>query len=129
MEKSEEEKMLEQIRNTGGGDEDEGGSSMFDDENSIQDRAPLILTVPPVEEQLLQRTLWAECQKLYGHGNELLTLAANTSGELMASACKVYQCRVYLLYSNTNGAVKRALPSINQPFESGTQLRGVKRPY
>lgn len=82
--------MLDQIRNTGGGDEDEGGSNMFDDEGSIHDRAPLILTVPPVEEQLLQRTLWAECQKLYGHGNELLTLTANTCGELMASACKVY---------------------------------------
>ena len=92
MEKTEEEKMLEQIRNTGGGDEDEGGgSSLFDDENSIHDRAPLILTVPPVEEQLLQRTLWAECQKLYGHGNELLTLAANSSGVLMGSACKVRQ--------------------------------------
>lgn len=86
--------MLDQIRNTGGGDgEDEGGSNMFDEDGSVHDRAPLILTVPPVEEQLLQRTLWAECQKLYGHGNELLTLASNTSGELVASACKVHYYR------------------------------------
>jgi elongator complex protein 2 len=43
---------------------------------------------PPLEEDLLQNTLWPEVQKLYGHGHELLAVAATHDGSLVVSACK-----------------------------------------
>ena len=49
----------------------------------------LYFSAPPTEEDLLQNTLWPEGQKLYGHGYEIFTLAANPEGTLLATACKV----------------------------------------
>eukprot|EP00995_Heteronema_vittatum_P008603 NODE_382_length_1416_cov_190.104609_g282_i0.p1 GENE.NODE_382_length_1416_cov_190.104609_g282_i0~~NODE_382_length_1416_cov_190.104609_g282_i0.p1 ORF type:complete len:264 (-),score=92.77 NODE_382_length_1416_cov_190.104609_g282_i0:62-853(-) len=43
---------------------------------------------PPLEEQLLQSTLWPERIKLYGHPNEIVCLAATAAGNRLASACK-----------------------------------------
>lgn len=43
---------------------------------------------PPFEEDLLQNTLWPEIQKLYGHGYELLAVAADPSGTVVVSSCK-----------------------------------------
>jgi elongator complex protein 2 len=44
---------------------------------------------PPLETQLLQETLWPEKDKLYGHGFELVSIAASHDGEYIASSCKV----------------------------------------
>jgi elongator complex protein 2 len=53
------------------------------------DRKPkLALKQPPVEDDLLQNTLWPETQKLYGHGFEIFCLAVHTGKRLLASACK-----------------------------------------
>ncbi|XP_043201794.1 probable elongator complex protein 2 isoform X2 [Amphibalanus amphitrite] len=46
------------------------------------------LTAPPAEETLLQNTLWPELMKLYGHGFELVTMAASHDGKLLATACR-----------------------------------------
>ena len=47
------------------------------------------LAVPPPEEHLLQNSLWPELQKLYGHGYELLAVACNHAGSMLATTCKV----------------------------------------
>ncbi|XP_046455686.1 elongator complex protein 2-like isoform X1 [Daphnia pulex] len=46
------------------------------------------LIAPPTEETLLQNTLWPEVQKLYGHGYELFSLAADPQCQLLVSASK-----------------------------------------
>ncbi|XP_042233398.1 elongator complex protein 2-like isoform X2 [Homarus americanus] len=49
---------------------------------------PLTLFAPPTEDQLMQNTLWPEAAKLYGHGNDLITLAATSDGAILASSCR-----------------------------------------
>ena len=79
--KNEAEKLYEQIHPSGGyGD--------FDLNDGKDGHVPLVLSgTPPFEEQLLQRTLWPEVAKLYGHGNELVTVASSRKGDIIASAC------------------------------------------
>ena len=56
---------------------------------------------PPVENHLLQNTLWPETQKLYGHGYEIFCVDCSPNGKYIASACKVmnatYMCHVFSL--------------------------------
>jgi len=49
---------------------------------------PTLIEKPPVEDVLLQNTLWPEVQKLYGHGFEIFSLAATRDGTVLASTCK-----------------------------------------
>lgn len=61
-----------------------------EDEDEIEDYSKhgLDLTTPPLEDQLQRHTLWPEIEKIYGHGYEMVTLAATHDGELLVSACK-----------------------------------------
>jgi elongator complex protein 2 len=60
----------------------------FKDEYPENYFVPISMTAPPTEEYLTQNTLWPEMQKLYAHGYELYSLAANMGGTILASACK-----------------------------------------
>jgi elongator complex protein 2 len=43
---------------------------------------------PPLDEDNVQGSRWPEADKLFGHANEVFSLAINSSGTLLASACK-----------------------------------------
>ncbi|KDN41784.1 WD40 repeat-like protein [Tilletiaria anomala UBC 951] len=43
---------------------------------------------PPTEAELVVTTLWPELDKLYGHGYEMLSVAASPDGRFCASSCK-----------------------------------------
>ncbi|RKP26433.1 WD40-repeat-containing domain protein [Syncephalis pseudoplumigaleata] len=43
---------------------------------------------PPLDEQLQQLTLWPETEKLYGHGFEIIAVAASHDGRFLATACR-----------------------------------------
>lgn len=69
---------------------DRSGNEGIDTLETIPDAVPVILTEPPIEDQLAWHTLWPESHKLYGHGNELFSLCCDNKGKLVASSCKVY---------------------------------------
>lgn len=52
------------------------------------DKTATASKAPPAEDTLVEGTLWPETQKLYGHGNEIVALAASPDGRFLASACK-----------------------------------------
>ncbi|KAM0747952.1 WD40 repeat-like protein [Meredithblackwellia eburnea MCA 4105] len=47
-----------------------------------------VVTRPPLEEVLLGSTLWPETEKLYGHGYEIIAVAAARTLPIIATACK-----------------------------------------
>ncbi|KAI6650282.1 Elongator complex protein 2 isoform X2 [Oopsacas minuta] len=60
----------------------------FDDFKNAPQFTPFNLSSPPLEETLLQHTLWPEERKLYGHTFEVYALATSRDGTIVASACK-----------------------------------------
>lgn len=73
---------------------------------------PICLTEPPSEDHLLQSTLWAEVQKLYGHGYEVFCVACNSSFTVVASACKASKVEhaAIILWSTSNWKQLLSLP-------------------
>jgi elongator complex protein 2 len=49
---------------------------------------PTAINQPPFEQYLIQHTLWPEVNKLYGHGFEMISIAASRDGKLIASGSK-----------------------------------------
>lgn len=49
---------------------------------------PFDYKTPPIEDYLYKHTLWPEINKLYGHGYEIVSVATNNDGTLIASSCK-----------------------------------------
>lgn len=68
---------------------DRSNTEGFDTLETVPEAVPVVLTEPPIEEQLAWHTLWPESHKLYGHGNELFSLCCDHDGKLVASSCKV----------------------------------------
>ncbi|KAK9277734.1 hypothetical protein L1049_007281 [Liquidambar formosana] len=73
---------------------DRTGNDGLDTLETIPDAVPVVLTEPPIEEQLAWHTLWPESHKLYGHGNELFSLCCDHGGKLVASSCKAQSAMV-----------------------------------
>ncbi|XVF02220.1 hypothetical protein REPUB_Repub04eG0156800 [Reevesia pubescens] len=73
---------------------DNDGNDSLDTLESIPDAVPVVLTEPPIEDQLAWHTLWPESHKLYGHGNELFSLCCDHEGKLVASSCKAQSATV-----------------------------------
>lgn len=64
--------------------------------------------VPPTEQMLLQRTLWVEIDKLYGHGHEIMTVEGNIKNHIIASVSKATnkeqaKIRLWQMMFNKNG--------------------------
>ncbi|CAA7395598.1 unnamed protein product [Spirodela intermedia] len=72
----------------------DGSPNAADSLEYVPDAVPTVLTEPPVEDQLAWHTLWPESHKLYGHGNELVSLCCDHAGRLVASSCKAQSAPV-----------------------------------
>lgn len=73
-----------QITTYGKGEDGEDDLQEEDEKEAIEHD----YNTPPVESYLINRTLWPEMNKLYGHGYELKAIAINSTGTIIASACK-----------------------------------------
>ena len=75
-----------------GAHEDESSTAVsdpFGDENlPCNVFSARTLQSPPLEEHLMQNSLWPEAQKLYGHGYELVCVAGSHDGSVLATASR-----------------------------------------
>ncbi|KYQ93304.1 WD-40 repeat-containing protein [Tieghemostelium lacteum] len=116
----------------GGGEDGEGGGDFYDDQIPFN---PEVLTEPPFEEHLLQSSLWPEIFKLYGHGNEMVTVASSFDGQYLASSCRasspdqatvrIWNCSNWKEVANLKG---HTLSVVNLAFSHNDRyLLGVSR--
>ena len=66
---------------------EDAAEEMLDPANVIKADV-LNIAHPPFEDHLSRYLLWPEVEKLYGHGFEISAVASNSSGTLIATACK-----------------------------------------
>lgn len=57
------------------------------EESKVESMSSGNLSAPPTDDVLVRNTLWPEVEKLYGHGYEIIAMAANHSGSLLAASC------------------------------------------
>lgn len=107
----------------------------FKDEYPENYFVPMSMNHPPTEEYLTQNTLWPEMQKLYAHGYEIYSLAANKSGTILASACKstTFEHAEIILWNTSTWKILQRLSShkltvTQMKFSrSGSMLLSVSR--
>jgi len=63
-----------------------GGGEYADGPDLLPSAAPAAVAGPPHEEHLACNTLWPEVRKLYGHGTDVVALAADPRGRYLASS-------------------------------------------
>ena len=87
--------MTKQVRMDVKEDDEEGGDiSAFNPDEMLTNKASRSFTIkhdysiPPDEDFLTNNTLWPESDKLYGHGYEIICLAASNDGKIIASGGK-----------------------------------------
>lgn len=63
------------------------------------------MSIVPLEEDLKQKRLWPETAKLYGHGNEISCVTADTKNAVLASACRAQAAKdaAIILWDTNNG--------------------------
>ncbi|XP_057293531.1 elongator complex protein 2-like isoform X2 [Hydractinia symbiolongicarpus] len=72
---------------------------------------PTLISAPPIEDVLVQNTLWPEVQKLYGHGFELFAISASPDGTTLATACKASRAEYanIIIWDSTTWSQKDSL--------------------
>jgi elongator complex protein 2 len=70
---------------------------------------------PKTEENTIRETLWAEMDKLYGHGYELYALDASHNGKFLASTCVAKQAQhaAIRIWDTSNWTEAATLPCHN----------------
>lgn len=68
---------------------------------------------PPVDEDVVQWGRWPEGDRLFGHGHEVVALAVNSAGTIVASACKAREeaGASILLWGVASGRLLQRLPA------------------
>jgi len=68
---------------------------------------------PPLEEDLVQHSRWPETNRLFGHVNEVVCIAVNGAGTLIATACKARDesAAVIRLWDALHGRPLQVLPA------------------
>ncbi|GMH35495.1 hypothetical protein BSKO_03363 [Bryopsis sp. KO-2023] len=77
---------------------EQGQDGYADGPDVAPNATPIAVEGPPLEEHLCQNTLWPEAHKLYGHGDNVFSLACDPAGEFLASACKAQAADVAMIW-------------------------------
>lgn len=66
---------------------DEDGDSEYKSQPKVNAPVSYVLNSIPMEEFLISHSLWPETEKLYGHPYEIVCVASNHRGSVLAAAC------------------------------------------